>query len=154
MDSFNFVSFSQHGLWWGLNIEVHHLQWSWLFFFLFFFWGGGVSFFLESELCTRALILLEEEEEEEEEKEVGNPNSFSYTDAQRDMNVTAVDWRFRVWRMELRNSLMTHPSPERSYNTDGKLKRHMFDIIISCLWAQLQSPIVLHHLLEFIQSIV
>jgi hypothetical protein len=26
------------------------------------------------------------------------------------MNVTAVDWRFRVWRMELRNSLMTHPS--------------------------------------------
>jgi len=55
-------------------------------------------FFLESELCTRALILLVvvEEEEEEEEKEVGNPNSFSYTDAQRDMNVTAVDWRFRV----------------------------------------------------------
>jgi hypothetical protein len=51
-------------------------------------------FFLESELCTRALILLVEEEEEE--KEVGNPNSFSYTDAQRDMNVTAVDWRFRV----------------------------------------------------------
>lgn len=52
-------------------------------------------FFLESELCTRALILLVEEEEEEE-NEVGNPNSFSYTDAQRDMNVTAVDWRFRV----------------------------------------------------------
>jgi hypothetical protein len=53
-------------------------------------------FFLESELCTRALILLVVVEEEEEEKEVGNPNSFSYTDAQRDMNVTAVDWRFRV----------------------------------------------------------
>jgi hypothetical protein len=51
-------------------------------------------FFLESELCTRALILLVEEEEEE--KEVGNPNSFRHTDAQRDMNVTAVDWRFRV----------------------------------------------------------
>jgi hypothetical protein len=67
------------------------------------------------------------------------------------MNVTAVDWRFRVWRMELRNSLMTYPSPERSYIKDGKLKKHMFDIIISCLWAQLQSPIVLHHLLEFIK---
>jgi hypothetical protein len=50
--------------------------------------------FLESELFTRALILLEEEEEEE--KEVGNQNLFGYTDAQRDMNVTAVDWRFRV----------------------------------------------------------
>jgi hypothetical protein len=52
-------------------------------------WG---FFFLESELCTRVLILLEKEKE----KEVGNKNSFSYTDAQRDMNVTAVDWRFRV----------------------------------------------------------
>jgi len=121
-------------------------------FFFFFFLREWGFLFLESELFTRALILLEEEEEEE--KEVGNQNLFSYTDAQRAMNVTAVNWRFRVWRMELRNSLMTHPSPERSYNTDGKLKRHMFDIIISCLWAQLQSPIVLHHLLEFIQSIV
>jgi predicted RNA-binding protein (virulence factor B family) len=56
-------------------------------------WG---FLFLESELFTRALILLEEEEEEEEEKEVGNQNLFSYTDAQRAMNVTAVNWRFRV----------------------------------------------------------
>jgi hypothetical protein len=58
---------------------------------VFFFGRGWGFFFLESELCTRALILLEEEE-----KEVGNQNLFSYTDAQRDMNVTAVDWRFRV----------------------------------------------------------